>query len=220
MKKYLSFGGGINSTALLLLLNSKDIEFETIFVDHGGDYPHTYYYVKYLQDQGFDITIIRPNVDGWCSSLPEYCFKYKIRPLRQYRWCTYKFKIMPIRSYVKKPCEMYIGISYDERHRVRDSGVKGVENKYPLVEEKITRGDCIRIIKEHDLEVPKRSGCWFCPFQGKKQIRQLYLEYPELYEKLKEMESWDGCKNWFNQPISKMAMEKVLSLSSFLEEEE
>ena len=62
MKEYLSFGGGVNSTALMLLLLDEGIEFESVFVNHGGDYPETYEYVtcvrnpydlvvsKYIQD--------------------------------------------------------------------------------------------------------------------------------------------------------------------------
>ena len=53
MKQYLSFGGGINSTALLLLLTDRGEEFETIFVNHDGDYPETYEYVDYLREHGF-----------------------------------------------------------------------------------------------------------------------------------------------------------------------
>jgi len=39
MKNYLSHGMGVNSTALMLLLADEGIEFESVFVYHGGDYP-------------------------------------------------------------------------------------------------------------------------------------------------------------------------------------
>ena len=64
MKQYISFGGGVNSTALLLLLTDRGEEFETVFVNHGGDYPETYEYVDYLRDQGFEITEVIPNYRG------------------------------------------------------------------------------------------------------------------------------------------------------------
>ena len=47
-KNYLSFGGGVNSVALMLWLIEHDIEFEAVFADHGGDYPETYEYVDML----------------------------------------------------------------------------------------------------------------------------------------------------------------------------
>ena len=52
MKKYLSHGMGVNSRALMLLLEDEGIEFENVFVNHGGDYPETYEYVIYLKDKG------------------------------------------------------------------------------------------------------------------------------------------------------------------------
>tara|TARA_Y100000310_G_C20413341_1_gene683116 strand:+ start:575 stop:817 length:243 start_codon:yes stop_codon:yes gene_type:complete len=59
MNKYLSYGGGVNSTAMMILLNEKKIEFESVFVDHGADYPETYKYVDLLKEKGFPITIIK-----------------------------------------------------------------------------------------------------------------------------------------------------------------
>lgn len=35
MKNYLSFGGGVNSVALYLLMEDMGIEFEAVFVNHG-----------------------------------------------------------------------------------------------------------------------------------------------------------------------------------------
>lgn len=41
VKRYLSYGGGVNSTALLLLMHDEGLDFEAVFVDHGTDYPQT-----------------------------------------------------------------------------------------------------------------------------------------------------------------------------------
>lgn len=71
-KEYLSFGGGVNSVALYLLLEQKGVEFEAIFVNHETDYPETYEYVDYLRDQGFKITEIKPNYEGY-SKKKDYC---------------------------------------------------------------------------------------------------------------------------------------------------
>ena len=37
MRNYLSFGGGVNSTAMLLLLLDEGWEFEAVYVDHGAE---------------------------------------------------------------------------------------------------------------------------------------------------------------------------------------
>ena len=96
MKAYLSHGMGVNSTALMLLLEEWGIEFESVFVDHGGDYPETYEYLDYLQNQGYEITVIKPEVEG-CNTILEYCRKYRIIPSFHFRWCTDKFKLRPLK---------------------------------------------------------------------------------------------------------------------------
>jgi len=42
MKEYLSFGAGVNSVALYLLLQEKGIDFEAIFVNHETDLPEDF----------------------------------------------------------------------------------------------------------------------------------------------------------------------------------
>ena len=191
IKKYLSFGGGVNSTALMLWLKDQAIEFETIFANHETDWPETYEYIEYLRKKGFEIIDIKPNYEGH-SSLYEYCKFRKFLPSIYLRWCSYRFKLQPIWKYAERPCIMYIGISSDEKHRVlpgyRQKQGKGIKLKYPLVENHITRQGCINLIKKHGLKVPPKSGCWICPFQGRKQLTELYLTHPELFQKLIELE--------------------------------
>ena len=58
MRNYLSFGGGVNSVALYLYLRDMGTEFEAVFVDHGGDYPGTYDYVKMFSEK-YPLTILK-----------------------------------------------------------------------------------------------------------------------------------------------------------------
>lgn len=51
LKHFLSFSGEINSVALYLYLTDLGIDFEAIFANHGGDYPHTYDYVSYFNTE-------------------------------------------------------------------------------------------------------------------------------------------------------------------------
>lgn len=160
MKRYLSFGAGVNSTALMLLLEREGVEFESVFADHGGDYPETYEYVKYLQHFGYQITVIKPCESG-CSTIEEYALKYRILPSVQTRWCTMKFKIKPLMNYYEKPCIEFIGFCASEKRRVdryHNSTWKrwkrGIKVEFPLVEKNITRNDCIGIIKDAGLRVP------------------------------------------------------------------
>lgn len=172
MKRYLSYGGGINSTALMLLLIDEEIDFESVFVDHSTDYPETYEYVSMLINKGYPITVIKPSFQGF-DSLYEYCVDSKMTPVRMMRWCTQHFKIEPLMEYCDKPRIEYVGIDADEPHRARPSNDSKINKQFPLVDKGIGRDKCIEIIKSHGLPVPPKSGCYICPFQRRSQWVEL-----------------------------------------------
>jgi 3'-phosphoadenosine 5'-phosphosulfate sulfotransferase (PAPS reductase)/FAD synthetase len=198
MKEYLSFGAGVGSTALMLHLLSQGKRFETLFVDHETDLPETYEYVAYLQERGYQVNVIKPNYEGF-SSLYEYCKFRKFLPSIYLRWCTYRFKLQPLWKSVEKPCIMNIGISFDEKHRAipkyKQKQAKGIKIKYPLIENVITRRDCVKIIQDHGLKVPLKSGCWICPYQSPRTLIWLYSNHRELFNKIVELEEIRGNKH-------------------------
>ena len=61
----------------------------------------------------------------------------------------------------------------DEYTRMRSSDVKYIENVYPLVERRMTRGDCITWLKGKGLDVPPKSSCVFCPYHSLAAWRSL-----------------------------------------------
>lgn len=186
MKKYLSYGGGVNSTALLILLTEEGEEFEAVFADHGGDYPETYEYVEMLRGH-YPITIIKVTVGG--KDLYSYAMAYTILPDRRFRWCTQRFKSKPINDYFDKPCLVYIGFDAGESHRsLNRYDIEGIEYEYPLIEMGIDRKDCEEIIIKAGLPLPRKSGCYFCPFQKRSELIALRDKYPDLYCKTKTME--------------------------------
>lgn len=191
VNKYLSFGGGVDSTALMLLLLDDCVNFEAIFVNHGGDMPETYEYVDYLRAEGYEITEIKPDVSwkGHFSDIYDYFFFHKSIPLVGFRICTDKFKIRPFNKYVKKPCVVYIGFDALEKKRVRKRPVKGITYEYPLIENGLTRSDCKNLIRKHVLKIPIRSGCYFCPFQTKKEWKKLMVTHPDLFKKAVALEN-------------------------------
>lgn len=92
------------------------------------------------------------------------------------RQCTNRWKIVPMRHVIaaaletrglpKTPglVEQWIGISQDEFQRMRPSDVKYIAHRYPLIERKMTRADCIAYLQAHDIDVPGKSACVFCPY--------------------------------------------------------
>lgn len=64
-----------------------------------------------------------------------------------------------------------------------DSGIPTQVLKYPLIDLRLTRQDCINIIQRAGLPVPPKSSCWFCPFHRISTWQRLKRETPELFDR-------------------------------------
>lgn len=94
------------------------------------------------------------------------------------RQCTDKWKRATIRRWLqsnrnRKPVEMWLGISHDEWQRAKDSDVKYITHRWPLLERNLTRNDCTNWLERHSLEVPGKSACVFCPLQRKREWSEI-----------------------------------------------
>lgn len=60
----LSFSGGKDSLACLLLLLELDVKFQVVWFNSGYEYPETEFYIKSIIDKyGLDLREIKPNID-------------------------------------------------------------------------------------------------------------------------------------------------------------
>ncbi len=103
------------------------------------------------------------------------------------RSCTQRWKISPMRTAIrcylretlkiKNPhpgtVEQWIGISLDEYQRMKESDVKYITHRWPLIEKKMTRADCVAWLQGRGLEVPPKSACTFCPFHDTSEWRRI-----------------------------------------------
>jgi len=197
MVRILSFGAGVQTTALLLK-DPKRYDY-VVFADVGDEKPETYKYLEeYIKPfcEVNKINFVTVRNPKW-DSLMAHCLENKIIPTRSFRWCTSKFKISPIRKFAKSlgatrknPFYQDIGISFDESHRLGGSkyDVKYLVSEFPLAWEKITREDCYKIIKDAGFPVPPKSGCYYCPFAKKQEFIDLKRSHPELWDKAEAME--------------------------------
>lgn len=188
-KHILSFGGGVNSTALMILLvsNGEPLD-EVVFADTGGELPETYEHLEhvrqYLQHRAIPLTILAHRIHG--RDLYETCWHRKVIPSALWRWSTRDFKVRPIHRYYRTVgCHIsqYLAIAYDEIERMRDSTVPLVTNLYPLVDRKISRNQCVSIIEDAGFPVPIKSSCFFCPFGSLDRWRFIHDNHPALYSK-------------------------------------
>ncbi len=108
------------------------------------------------------------------------------------RQCTFDFKVVPLEKAAKKiggikrgqntvGVIQWIGISLDEAHRMKPARPKWAENRWPLIEKRIRRSDCLRWMKEHHYPEPPRSACVFCPYHSDAQWRHLRDKEPEAF---------------------------------------
>jgi len=51
---------------------------------------------------------------------------------------------------------------------MRPSDAKYIKHRWPLIEKRMTRQDCIKWLKVHGLEAPPKSACVFCPFHNRR----------------------------------------------------
>ena len=98
------------------------------------------------------------------------------------RQCTTHYKIEPIRRKVrsmlggktpKGGCEMWVGISMDEATRMRPSRVQYIVNRWPLIERRMNRADCLAWMRVNGHPKPPKSSCIGCPFHSAEQWREV-----------------------------------------------
>lgn len=186
----LSFGGGVNSTALAVLLIQQGWQGHIVFADTGAEWPETYIYMDYfesgwLKPRGFEIVRLHPHTDddglfmskAQGQTLIEYCLRGRVIPIAFRRWCTDRWKIQPIRRYAKVHglAPTLLGIDAGEVHR-SEGKVR------PLVAQGVDRKGCIKIIEGEGLLIPPKSGCFLCPFQRDSQWRKLWETHPDLFD--------------------------------------
>ncbi len=79
--------------------------------------------------------------------------------------------------------EMIMGISIDEVFRMKTNQIKYITNVYPLIDEKLSREDCKKWMKEKGYPTPPRSACTFCPYHSTEEwlkIKQNKEEWAEV----------------------------------------
>ena len=116
-------------------------------------------------------------------------------------WCNSMLKVRAINRYLSQFQEgttQFIGIAYDEPVRWERMLKKQTEKrKYRslLVEQKLIEQDAFEICKRYDLLSPMysvdgiyRGGCWFCPKQCLADLHSLWKIYPDLWQRLCDME--------------------------------
>ena len=197
----LSLGAGVQSTTMALMFARgalKPMPDAAIFADTGAEPEAVYKQVEWLEqhlpypvytmmwNKGLKENILSAvnceNIKSF-ASVPFYTTPNGMLK----RQCTREYKIQPIEFLqrylmgVKRGqrvpkdsrCYIYIGISTDEAHRMRNGRAKWQVNEYPLIEKRMSRNDCLAWLAYHDYPRPPKSSCVFCPYHSDQEWKAL-----------------------------------------------
>lgn len=213
--RIVSYGGGVQSTALLVLAAQGRIDFPTFLMANVGDdaeHPATLDYVRnvawpYAEAHDIKMRVLQRTMkDGSTRDL----YRQLVAPDRMSvgiparmpsgapgsRACTQDFKVNVIARWLKErgatetdPATVGIGISVDEIQRANGrTTIEWQRITYPLLDLRLRRDDCQRIIREAGLPVPPKSSCYFCPFHTLDAWADMRRREPDLFEKAADLE--------------------------------
>lgn len=174
--RVLSLGAGVQSTTLALMAAHGEIEMPdcAIFADTGWEPRAVYDHLDRLEPL-LPYPVHRVSAGDIRDSIATGRYEpipWHVPGGMGRRQCTKQYKLYPIRRRVREllggktprgGCEMWLGISRDEAHRMKPSNVQYITNRWPLIERDMTRQDCRRRLEGWGIDAP-RSACCGCPF--------------------------------------------------------
>lgn len=194
MDTILSFGAGVQTTALAILVAEGKVRADAVvFADTGAEKPETYWYMetytKPLMAEGkVPFVTVRTTIPSEKGNLYDFLWSIKDIPNIRFRRCTDHFKIRPIRKLIGKNCLQLIGFSIDEVQRAKES--RHPEHKaYPLIEMGMSVIDARRTISDFGWPLPLKSSCFFCIYQPWLEWNWLKNNHADLFQKAIDLEA-------------------------------
>jgi hypothetical protein len=197
MMRVISLGAGVQSTTLALMAAYGEISPMpdcAIFADTGWEPVAVYEHLNRLrQVLPFPVHIvsagnIRNDILANANSNTKRCAAipwFTENGGMALRQCTSEYKITPILrkqrellGYKKgqrippKSIEVWIGISTDEIQRMKEPRDKWQTHRWPLIDARMSRRDCISWLKSHGWNAPK-SACIGCPYHSDAMWRDM-----------------------------------------------
>jgi len=206
-----SYGGGTNSTALLIGYAEKGIKPDLImFADTGGEFQRTYDYIHQFNewllknDMPEIIWVNNAHREGFRhTSLEDECINNKTLPSLAFgfKGCSVKWKRQPMDRYIRDnyppakeaweaglKVRRAIGIDAGEPQRGKIPDDKKFTYEFPLMEWDWGRDECLEAIERAGLPMAGKSACWFCPASKRHEVIQLANDHPDLFERAVAME--------------------------------
>lgn len=201
--KIISLGAGVQSTVMALLAKHGELEVPdaAIFADTGWEPKAIYAHLDWLESilpfpvyrvsaGNIKEDITQGVIAGRYASMPFFLSNGGMGR----RQCTNEYKIQPIIKKVRElvglkkseragkdiHVEQWIGISLDEIQRMKMAQQKWITHRWPLIELRMNRWDCIAWFNKYypgrELE---KSSCIACQYHSNDEYRNLK---PEEFE--------------------------------------
>lgn len=211
----ISLGAGVQSSTMALMAARGEISpmpVAAVFADTGDEPKLVYDWLKWLtpklpfpvvtgrNSQTLSEHVFKSIDDGSRVSKPPL-FTLPDNPDQSEglltRDCTKDFKVSVIQRCVRKIMRekevenviQWIGISLDETIRMKPSRVQYSTHRWPLIEKRMSRHDCLLWMERNGFPKPPRSACVYCPHHSNAEWRRIRDEEPEAWIRALEFDA-------------------------------
>lgn len=210
----LSLGCGVQSSTLALMASEGIIgpmPEAAVFADTGDEPEEVYRWLQFIRPRlafpvfvvsagKLSVKIIEAAKSGKFASAPPLFTSPNQpggRPGMLPRQCTQNAKIRPVHRESRRIMReagaqrvvQWVGISVDEVERLKPSGRRWIENRWPLCEMRMSRNDCLQWMRRRGYPEPPRSACVYCPHKSDAEWRWLRDRQPDDWLRAVEFDS-------------------------------
>ena len=225
----LSLGAGVQSTALALMAARGEVvpmpDF-AVFADTGWEPREVYDHLDWLMDELPYPVHVTSNGNIYkdlkdsategsrIANPPFYTQSAKGEKGILKRGCTTEYKVIPVIRKIREVmgfqkgqrikdlhCTNWMGISLDEASRMKESGEKWITHRWPLIEKRMNRHDCLLWMEKNEYPKPPRSACVGCPYHSNDYWRHLKKNSPDEWDEACDMD--DLIRNGINKKSAK-----------------
>lgn len=201
--RFLSWGCGVQSTTLGEMSAQGELESldAILTADTGWERQATYdvreFYAERWRAMGMRVEVVSAGDIRQLGAKEHIHIPFWTSdggPLQ--RQCTQHFKLTPLKRRIRellgfhatsrphpppKSAEIWLGISLDEWPRAKESRVKFMANRWPLLARRMDRQDCKDYLESHNLPIPPKSACIGCPYRRASEWIEMREQAPDEF---------------------------------------
>lgn len=197
----LSLGAGVQSTTLALMAKHGDLPMPdfAVFADTGWEPRKVYEHLDWLESvlpfPVYRVHRAGPNLGelslmvarGERSQAGNQLIPFFSGGGLSPKQCSKEFKTRPVARFVRTQLveppirrggpivEMWLGMSTNEMQRIKRNERPWIRNRWPLIEERMSRRSCLAWLAERQYSAP-RSACIFCGYHTRAEWEELMAD--------------------------------------------